>query len=66
MDEVNFTHLCDPDQREILKPRGGDPDALPGIYACMINKANSEIPSGMAFSMHLPWKFQVHVDRRGA
>jgi 5-methyltetrahydropteroyltriglutamate--homocysteine methyltransferase len=53
LDEVNFTYLCDPDQREMLKARGDDPNALPGIYAAMINKAVSEIPSDMAIAMHL-------------
>ncbi|MGP0070553.1 MAG: 5-methyltetrahydropteroyltriglutamate--homocysteine S-methyltransferase [Bryobacteraceae bacterium] len=53
LDEVNLTYLCDPDQREMLRARGDDPDALPAIYASMINKAISEIPSDMIVSMHL-------------
>jgi 5-methyltetrahydropteroyltriglutamate--homocysteine methyltransferase len=53
LDEVNFTYLCDPDQREMLKARGDDPGALPGIYASMINTAVSGIPSDMAITMHL-------------
>ena len=53
LDEVNFTYLCDPDQREMLRARGDDPAALPEIYATMINKSISEIPSDMAITMHL-------------
>ncbi len=53
LDEVNFTYLCDPDQRAMLKARGDDPNALPEIYAFMINKAISEIPSDMVITLHL-------------
>jgi 5-methyltetrahydropteroyltriglutamate--homocysteine methyltransferase len=53
LDEVNFTYLCDPDQREMLSARGDDPAALPDIYAAMINKSVSEIPSDMTITMHL-------------
>jgi 5-methyltetrahydropteroyltriglutamate--homocysteine methyltransferase len=53
LDEVNFTYLCDTDQRAMLQARGDDPDALPEIYAGMINTAISEIPSDMVVSMHL-------------
>jgi 5-methyltetrahydropteroyltriglutamate--homocysteine methyltransferase len=53
LDEVNFTYLCDTDQCAMLKARGDDPDALPDIYASMINKAISEIPSDMIVTMHL-------------
>jgi 5-methyltetrahydropteroyltriglutamate--homocysteine methyltransferase len=53
LDEVNFTYLCDPKQREIVIKRGDDPDALPGIYAGMINAAISDIPPDMAITMHL-------------
>jgi 5-methyltetrahydropteroyltriglutamate--homocysteine methyltransferase len=53
LDEVNFTYLCDPDQCEMLRARGDNPDALPEIYASMINRAVSEIPSDLAITMHL-------------
>jgi 5-methyltetrahydropteroyltriglutamate--homocysteine methyltransferase len=53
LDEVNFTYLCDPDQREMLSARGDDPNALPKIYASMINKAVSEVPGDMTTTMHL-------------
>ena len=33
--------------------RGDDPDALPSIYASMINAAMSDIPDDMTITMHL-------------
>jgi 5-methyltetrahydropteroyltriglutamate--homocysteine methyltransferase len=53
LDEVNFTYLCDPKQRQIVIDRGDDPDALPAIYASMINAAISDIPDDMTITMHL-------------
>ena len=53
LDEVNFTYLCDPKQRQIVIDRGDDPDALPSIYASMINAAMSDIPDDMTITMHL-------------
>jgi 5-methyltetrahydropteroyltriglutamate--homocysteine methyltransferase len=53
LDEVNFTYLCDPKQRQIVVDRGEDPDALPLAYAKMINTSISDIPSDMTITMHL-------------
>jgi 5-methyltetrahydropteroyltriglutamate--homocysteine methyltransferase len=53
LDEVNFTYLCDPQQRQIVIDRGDDPDALPAAYAGMINAAISGIPDDMVITMHL-------------
>ena len=53
LDEVNLAYLCDPALREQVRARGDDPDALPGIYADMINAAISDIPSDMRITMHL-------------
>jgi 5-methyltetrahydropteroyltriglutamate--homocysteine methyltransferase len=53
LDEVNLTYLCDPRQRQIVIDRGEDPDALPAIYAGMINAAMSDIPPDMTITMHL-------------
>jgi 5-methyltetrahydropteroyltriglutamate--homocysteine methyltransferase len=36
-----------------LGSRGDEPDALPEIYASMINRAISEIPSDMVITLHL-------------
>ena len=53
IDEVNLAYLCDPEQRDMLKRRGEDPDRLPAIYAEMINKAIAGRPPDMIITMHL-------------
>jgi len=53
LDEVNLAYLCDPEQRQILRERGDDPDGLPAVYANMINTAISGRPSDMRITMHL-------------
>jgi len=53
LDEVNLAYLCDPDQRQMLRERGDDPDQLPGIYADLINTAIFARPSDMVITMHL-------------
>ena len=30
LDEVNLAYLCDPEQRQILRDRGDNPDRAPG------------------------------------
>ena len=53
LDEVNLAYLCDPSLRQHITARGEDPDALPAIYARMINAAISDIPPDMTITMHL-------------
>jgi 5-methyltetrahydropteroyltriglutamate--homocysteine methyltransferase len=53
LDEVNLAYLCDPEQRQMLRDRGDDPDVLPRVYAEMINTAISGRPSDMVITMHL-------------
>jgi 5-methyltetrahydropteroyltriglutamate--homocysteine methyltransferase len=53
LDEVNFTYLCDPEQRQMLRDRGDDPSQLPAIYADMINTAISPRRPDMRITMHL-------------
>jgi 5-methyltetrahydropteroyltriglutamate--homocysteine methyltransferase len=53
LDEVNLAYLCDPEQRQILRERGDNPDQLPRIYADMINTAIASRPPDMAITMHL-------------
>jgi 5-methyltetrahydropteroyltriglutamate--homocysteine methyltransferase len=53
LDEVNFTYLCDSALRKVVSDRGEDPQALPTIYARMINAALSDVPAGMTIAMHL-------------
>lgn len=53
LDDVSFAYLCDPDQRQMLKDRGDDPEKQPAIYAGMINKAVAGRPGDMAVTMHM-------------
>ena len=53
LDEVNLAYLCDPEQRQILRDRGDDPDKLPLIYADLINRAIADRPADMRITMHL-------------
>jgi 5-methyltetrahydropteroyltriglutamate--homocysteine methyltransferase len=53
LDEVNLAYLCDPEQRQMLRDRGDDPERLPAIYAEMINTAITGRPADMVISMHL-------------
>lgn len=53
LDEVNLAYLCDPEQRQMLRDRGDDPDGLPAIYADMINTAIGDRPADMTVTMHL-------------
>jgi 5-methyltetrahydropteroyltriglutamate--homocysteine methyltransferase len=53
LDEVYLALLCDPEQHKILRSQGEDPDRLPTIYADVINRAISDIPSDMTITMHL-------------
>jgi 5-methyltetrahydropteroyltriglutamate--homocysteine methyltransferase len=52
LDETNLSYLCDPEQRQIIKDRGDNPDELPHIYARLINAAISDIPPDMRITMH--------------
>ncbi len=53
LDETNLTYLCDEEQRQMLRDRGDNPDALLPIYAKMINTSISDIPADMRITMHL-------------
>ena len=53
LDEVNFTYLCDPKLRAFVANRGEDPEALPHVYARMINAALSDVAPDMIKAMHL-------------
>jgi len=53
LDEVNFAYLCDPKLRALVAEREDYPQALPHIYAAMINAAFSDAPADMTTAMHL-------------
>ena len=53
LDDCSFAYFCDPKQLDMLRARGDDPKALPGVYAGMINAAMKHKPVDMTVSMHL-------------
>jgi len=53
LDDVSFAYLCDPEQRQMLKARGDDPEMQPSIYAGMVNTALKDRPRNMRVTMHL-------------
>ena len=53
LDDTVWAYLCSPEQCAQARERGDDPDALPKIYAEMINYAIAERPSDMAITMHV-------------
>ncbi len=53
LDDTNLAYLCDPKMREQTRKIGEDPDALPKLYARIINDAISSRPDNMTVCIHL-------------
>ena len=53
LDDTNLAYLCDDQQRENARRRGLDPDALPRLYARIINDAIRDRPADMRVCVHL-------------
>src|SRR5215470_3744224 len=53
IDDVNFTYLCDPKMRDNVRKIGEEPDALPAIYAKLINDCIKDRPASMTVCTHL-------------
>lgn len=53
LDDISFAYLCDPEQKEMLRKRGDDPDKQGEIYAGMVRTALANKPSDLAITMHL-------------
>jgi 5-methyltetrahydropteroyltriglutamate--homocysteine methyltransferase len=53
LDDISFAYLCDPEQREMLRQRGDDPDKQPEIYAGMVRESLKDKPSDLTITMHL-------------
>ncbi len=53
LDDISFAYLCDPEQRQMLKDRGDDPERQPEIYAGMVRAALKDKPADLAITMHL-------------
>ena len=52
LDDVSFAFLCDEGIRDQVRRDGEDPDALPGLYARIINSLIAKRPAGMAVTVH--------------
>jgi 5-methyltetrahydropteroyltriglutamate--homocysteine methyltransferase len=52
-DDTVWAYLCSEDQRAKLRGRGEDPDALPAVYARVINYAIAERPADMTITTHV-------------
>jgi 5-methyltetrahydropteroyltriglutamate--homocysteine methyltransferase len=53
LDDISFAYLCDPEQREMLRTRGDDPQKQPEIYAGMVRAALQDKPKDLTITMHL-------------
>jgi 5-methyltetrahydropteroyltriglutamate--homocysteine methyltransferase len=53
IDDTNLAYLCDPAMRERTRQIGEDPDALPALYARIINDAIAGRPDDMTVCIHL-------------
>lgn len=53
LDDTNLAYLCDPAMRERTREIGEDPDALPQLYARIINDSIASRPDGMTVCIHL-------------
>ena len=53
LDDISFAYLCDPEQRQMLKDRGDDPEKQPDIYAGMVRTALANKPADLTITMHL-------------
>lgn len=52
LDDTSLSYFCDPEQRQMLKDRGDDPDRLIQIYRDMINTATAAKPADMTITTH--------------
>jgi 5-methyltetrahydropteroyltriglutamate--homocysteine methyltransferase len=53
IDDPNIAFLCDPHHRERVGSLGEDPEALPGLYAELIQASIRDRPADMSVCVHL-------------
>jgi 5-methyltetrahydropteroyltriglutamate--homocysteine methyltransferase len=53
LDDTNLAYLCDDAMRDNARKMGQDPDALPAVYAKLINDSLASAPQDMATAIHL-------------
>src|SRR5690606_25856486 len=52
-DDTVWGYLCSEKERQLSRQRGDDPDALPAIYAQMINEVLAEKPADLYVTTHV-------------
>ena len=52
LDDTSLSYFCDPEQRQMLKDRGDDPENLLHIYRDMINTATAAKPADITITTH--------------
>ena len=66
LDDTVWAYLCSEKEKQAVRDRGEDPDALPGIYRDMINHAIKDRPARPdRHHACLPRQFPLHLDLRG-
>lgn len=53
LDDTSWSYLCSDKQREVVRERGFDPDALQETYKKLINEAVKNKPADMVITMHI-------------
>ena len=53
LDDTVWAYLCSPKERQAVRDRGEDPDALPAIYRDMIQHAIKDRPSDLTVTTHV-------------
>ena len=53
LDDTVWAYLCSPKERQAVKDRGEDPDALPTIYRDMIQLAIKDRPHDLIVTTHV-------------
>lgn len=52
-DDTSWGYLCSQTEREAVRARGDDPEALPAIYARLVNEALRDKPDDMVVTTHV-------------
>ena len=66
LDDISFAYLCDPEQREMLRQRGDDPERQPEIYAGMVREALKDKPARPHdHDASVPRQFPLDLHRLG-
>ena len=53
LDDTNYAYLCDDKLRDVFRNWGYQPDAMPDLFAGLINRIIAGKPAGMTVGIHL-------------